>query len=246
MLNEEPKTVIGRLNPKAVEEMKPAITPDGASTYRDYLKDRSIVIIGGSDAYSCNEIGHYDIVVRINNHWLRQKGRCDVVYTTVLLKKPLHVNQLQVPEFRPHYAMLNLVDTKYEYNQKEVPNYLTFAEWCQSEQKVKIGFFAQGVWLEQNPYGEQYEWLNLLHHQYDTKFLTGVVALADIIRYSPKRIFVCGMDMYKKEVPPGALFRESHGMPGNIQFLKDVQKRDSRVVYDTPLKRGIKQYCREQ
>lgn len=220
----------------------PRLIDDAYPIYQRYLQGKSICLVGGDDRIDFSRIHSYDVVVRINNHWLRQKGRCDVLYHTV--RGTLDVNELLGhPYLRPHYLFLNLVDTEYEYEVISAPRYLGLGGWLQSSHGVRVGFFAQGEWAGETPYGASYDWLNLLHRKYDAKFFTGIVALADLIRFEPREIFVTGMSFFSSEIKPGQYSRHSHVLRGNYLFLRDALKNYCSVKYDAPLLEGMAYYA---
>jgi hypothetical protein len=214
----------------------PMIKPD-TDDYREFLDGASVVLIGGADNYR-DVYNHGEVVVRTNNHWQRQAGACDIIYHTVCggdLSPESNVAAL--PEEGLSFLFLNLVDTEYEVGSFVEPRYKMLADGAKRNygNDVGVGLFAQGEWLEANPYGAEHEWLNQLHKKYNCKLLTGLVALADLLRYDPYDIFVCGMDLYKNDgAPTREGWRHSHKLDGNIQFLIDSLD-DSRVTYDEPL-----------
>lgn len=48
----------------------------------DFLNGKRVALVGGADCYDESELDWYDYVVRINHHWLRRRGRIDVLYST--------------------------------------------------------------------------------------------------------------------------------------------------------------------
>ena len=83
-------------------------TIEAEALYTKYLQNKSVVIVGGKDNYDSIILKSYDIVVRINNHYVRQRGPCDVVYNTV--KSPnLRLDALaSAPGFRPSFVFLKI------------------------------------------------------------------------------------------------------------------------------------------
>lgn len=210
-------------------------------SYKTYLERKSVVVVGGSPGAVAPKSSQAEVVVRINSHLKNQGGWCDVLYHT----GPPIINSDLVSEFltSPEFVFLNLVDGGFENRERPWPLYVDFlSELRVNHPTTEVGFFAQGTWGGNNPYGPQYEWLNALHKKYSTKLFTGLVALAHILKFSPSRVEVRGMNMYLDKTG-GELVRkvESHELKGNLQFLADCRS-DSRVHYDSELTEALSRY----
>jgi hypothetical protein len=81
-------------------------------SYRTFLDEKSVVIIGGSEDARIPERGEFDVVVRVNSHVIRQGGRCDVLYHTAI--PCLTVDLLESFQNDPAFVFLNLVDSDFE------------------------------------------------------------------------------------------------------------------------------------
>jgi hypothetical protein len=196
-----------------------------ADNYIDYLRGKNVLLVGGKSGTKI-PVG-YNIVVRVNDHVLFQGGRCDVLYHTIRSTGLEDMLLLQHPEIVPRFAWLNLVDSPYEVGLAARPVYDFFTSHYQAL-GAKVGFFAQGEWLHNNPYGEPFEWLNDIHKKHNCKLLTGLVALADLLMHPVKSLKVIGMDLYIDEPKDVPDYRHSHYIPGQIKFLEDAMK-DKRL-----------------
>lgn len=209
--------------------------------YAQYLEGKVVAVVGGSDAVQSLSV-RPDIYVRINGHVKRQGGKCNVLYHTCCATPDIDsglISYLDGLEF----AWLNAVDGNYEVRNKKIP---TYYEFLQSLRKVKpsvdFGFFAQGEWLEKNPYGPTLEWLNDLHKKYKCKLLTGNVALAHVMMFNPARIVVTNMTMYSEKTGGSREGKiESHEIEGNLQFLKDASN-DPRVTFSAEFLEALRDY----
>lgn len=235
-------TVTELINENALARMKPFLNPDAEDgAYETYLKGKTVVIIGGKSGHWRGFVrATHDVTLRVNDHIIRQRGGSDILYHTATGGNIHHLishDWEQIPKF----VMLNIVDTDFEYGLIQAPTYAAFGAWSQAWLKAKVGFFAQGEWLDKNPYGAKYEWLNEIHREVGAKLFTGFVALADILRYDIKSVYVTACDFYKNEVEPGQAMRHSHGLAGNAKFLEEAQK-DPRVTFCADLERGLEKY----
>lgn len=218
--------------------------------FEKWVKARDVVLIGGKDNFDTEILNRdnwpeYTVYARVNSHVERQGGPCDVLYHTVIGDPPLRPELLEEPQ----YAFLNLVDGDYEAGERHIPYWAQIMQegnlpygWPRTKSGCEVGFFAQGEWLADNPYGAQYEWLNELHKQYKTKLFTGMVALAHLTQFKPKTVNVFGMDLYVEQT--GAERKSmvgSHGMEGNFAFAQDCLQM-SNVKYDLPLMNSLTKY----
>lgn len=208
--------------------------------YREYLEGKSVLLVGGADGPIPQQA--FDVVVRINSHLPRQGGRCDVLYHTGVGTPSINPSLLSyMPNVK--FVFLNSVDGQYEVRNNKYPVYLPFVRSLRElRPKAEIGFFAQGEWMEKNPYGPEQEWLNDLHKKYNCKLFTGLTALAHIMRFNPARIFVTGMTLYVEQTHGAREGKvESHEISGNLAFITDAA-RDSRVVLSAELRRALDAY----
>lgn len=209
--------------------------------YANYLKDKTILITGGADDF-VSEWENDEVWVRINSHVLRQFGPCDVLYHTCVAEPNIG------PELVEHiahdgFAFLNLCDSGYEIGRWPAPIFIDFLiELRDRYPQVEIGHFASGTWMEKNPYGPQYEWLNDLHKKYDAKFFTGSIALAHILRFQPRAIHVQGMSLFVEKTGGSRAGKvESHEVEGNVRFMEDCLK-DPRVTFSPLLMAALEKY----
>lgn len=212
--------------------------------YAQYLANKTVMIVGGADGQNtiAPGVGRPDVFVRINNHITRQGGACDVLYHTCVATPDISPSLISYLD-RLQFAFLNAVDGQYEVRNQPRPTYVPFVTSLRSiKPHVEIGYFAQGEWMDKNPYGPEMEWLNDLHKKYKCKLFTGNVALAHIMRFEPAKIFVTGMTMYAEltnGVRTGKI--ESHETEGNLQFLK-AASQDKRVVFSDEFKKALTAY----
>lgn len=212
--------------------------------YAQFLKNKTVIIIGGADGQTSIPVGvgMPDVFVRINGHLPRQGGSCHVLYHTGVANPDIHPSLISYMD-KIEFVFLNSVDGQYEVRNRSEPVYVPFLDALTDlKPKAHVGFFAQGEWLEKNPYGPEQEWLNDLHKKYSCKLFTGNVALAHIMRFQPAKIFVTGMTMYVEKTGGNREGKiESHETEGNLRFLKDASI-DPRVVFSEEFKKALNAY----
>ena len=210
--------------------------------YSRHLKNKRVALVGGADNFSYSELFERDIVVTVNDHCIRQKIKPDVIYH-VIRGPDLWNALIRLLDTPPKFFWGSIRDDPYERGISDYRDVDEFVnEWHRPPEQW-VGHFAAGEWDGPNPYGEEYEWLNQIHHKYDCKLLTGLVGLADIMRYEPEEIFVCGMDLYLDNLRGRPGYRDSHRIQGNIDFINDARD-DGRVTLDTPLVKSLDEYRR--
>lgn len=199
-----------------------------------FLDKKTFLIIGGSDvdlSWAQTKSDDVDVVIRINQHWLRQRGRCDALYHTVRGPNLDFHCLMRDAEFRPQCLMLNLVDSEFSAGITREPQYANMARFARMY-RAKVGYFAQGEWGKENPWGPNYEWLPALHRRFDCKLFTGLVALAHVLRFNPVKVYVAGMTLYAEEEHDVADWRDSHKLLGNYLFLSEAIRHNCVEVSD--------------
>lgn len=209
--------------------------------FTKYVTGREVVVVGGADKAITLDIRHADIVVRINNHWLRQGGGCDVLYHTI--KSPhISIEDLWADkEFAPSFFMMNAVDDAFEIGLIKTPTRMKAINWC-SENNVETGSFVQNMYGDCNPYDYTLDWLPQLHQKYNAVLFTGLIAVAHMARYPVSTLTVTGMNFYIDSDTNPDRNQGLHNVRGNIQFLRDLEAQDSRVFLDPAIHAAINTY----
>lgn len=228
--------------------------------YGNMLLDRKVVVVGGAaNLISLERLARFistddledAVFVQVNGHALTNpRLPVNVLYHTCVAQPnidPKFLSSLKVLwndwQQRLDTVFLNLVDGDADMGNREFPLYLDFILALRDlSPRTNIGFFAQGEWEGENPYGWQHEWLNRLHKKFNCKLFTGLLALADVLRYEPSQVFLCGMDLFVDRTE-GKLdgFVESHAIRGNVEFVVQAAQ-DPRVVIDVPLVEALARY----
>lgn len=222
-----------------VEYFPPLYSRETAPRYVDFLKGKKVVVVGGGQCRGA-EVERYDVVVRLNDHVLRQGGRCEVIYHTTRSAGLEERLLLQHSEIVPRFIWLNLVDGPWEAGLEPRRTYEYYAQTF-ADRGSQVGYFAQGEWMYDNPYGEEFEWLNTIHKRIGGKLLTGLVAVADIAMHPVASIDVVAMDLYINEAKRIPDYRDSHYLPAQIKFLEEM-KADKRVTLCKPLLAAMAKY----
>jgi len=183
----------------------------------DYLHNKTICLVGGKNNF---EIGDQDIVVRVNQHVLRQGGRCDGLITEVV--EPCELKNLPIPPIFMGYRMLGTYTEDYKKYAKKCPIRFDF----QNEKYDKI-----------NPHGVEYEWSNILNWEMNAKPFTGMLALKFLTFFPIKSVFVTGMDMHinscdklKTLDDKIILRRDAHDIAPQLQWLRQISHCDKRII----------------
>jgi len=198
-------------------------------SYFDMLRNKNICIVGGCDNYDETFLNQFDVVIRINNHWVRQGGQCNVLYHC--LDRGLEEITELLTLFPKRLIMhLNTTSTDILPLKADFPKHIYYE-------------FKQARFIKPSPYGPEHEWLNVLQNIYCTDFFTGIVALADTLRYPINRVFVCGMDLYVTLEHNGRVGK--HLLPGNLNYLRDLKRSAPRVQFDQPLNEALEHYIEQ-
>lgn len=218
---------------------------------RKAVRGKDVSIVGGADEWR-----HYDdgtdkqFWVRINNHYLRQGGKCDALFHTVCDTQPiLEWRSAYAPEF----IFLSCADHAYERGRTQRPMYAEYLDHLDTVlSRPIIGWFAPGWYEKQNPYGPQYEWLHDLQRSVGGRLFTGLIALAYLVRTEAESIHLTGMDLFEDQIGHlrnsvnvrlQDIIVESHLLGANVSFLRSAAK-DQRVTFGPALRRSLESWER--
>lgn len=146
----------------------------------EFLYDKSVVLIGGKDNYDENIINSADVVVRVNQHVLRQGGRCEGLYVATC--DPCRLSELETPPVFMAWRISGVYAQ--EYREYALRNRLLRIPY-QNERYGKV-----------SPHGPEYEWTNIFGHELNAKPFTGVLAIKHLCSFPIRTLYVTGMDMH--------------------------------------------------
>lgn len=182
---------------------------------RSYLYKAKVLLVGGGPFNPEEFIDEgYDVWVRINNHYLIQGGRVDVLYTS---------GAQDPEEGLEHSIVVNCHPV--EPTQEASP-------W----ESVGMRYLRYDTQLYQgaNPYGPEHEWLNKLHRELDTMPLTGMIAVAHLLSMPIAELELTGFDFYQRMgIQPH--HRDSHLLYPQIEWLGEQCAKDKRILVDEKL-----------
>lgn len=185
------------------------------------IGDKSVALVGGADNIDWDSVNKADLVARVNSHWARQGGHCDILY----------------------FSCAACLDYRI-FTQEELLSQLKFIMINLSHSLFGITEHAQKVWDKAVHRGIPYEfyyhaparayqvfnvlrnrqgWDRELSERYDFHPLTGVLATEHLLLSSAKEVFVTGMNLYQSGgvVPDTA---GAHSIPQQIAFFRDALK----------------------
>lgn len=208
--------------------------------YKNFLEGRSVALIGGDDDIDWNRVNECSVVVRVNDHWKRQRGRCDVLYYSCA--RDIGVDIFSYPELYSgglEWCWLNKTHHIFAQGQ----NFFTAKAKC-AEHKVKqLQYWHAPMELfhlcEPLQHLQEEElWTKELSTKYSFHPLTGLLALEHIRLSGAWTIYVTGMSLYRE--PNGALpgHAGAHSIPPQVSYLRDLMK-DDRITYSPVLLRSI-------
>lgn len=194
---------------------------------RTYLYNARVLLVGGADFDPSEyEKEDHDVWVRVNNHYLEQGGRCDVLYTGGCEELDLSEAPQVVIECRP------------------LPDELVQRDWIKFLVETlnrKYLRYDTHLYQETNPFGPEHEWLNNLHRELDTMPLTGMIAVAHLLSMPIKELELAGFDFYQRGgVLPSR--RDSHGIYPQVEWLAEQCVKDKRLIVDERLGNTLQKF----
>lgn len=190
-------------------------------TYEEYMHNKRVAIVGGADTSA--RVGDFDVVIRTNNHWLKDPiGRIDVLYHACGL------------EALPHPAL------KFVFADRGGKPQSLQDFW---KGRQRHGYQLQ-TFLNYHPGDPDHEavqphemWLECARNEYKLGHVfIGIVALIHVRRQPCREIFVTGFDFY------GGTQVErigGHRIEEHKAYCRIVRDTDPRVTMDEPLLRAI-------
>ncbi len=170
---------------------------------------KSIIVIGGADNYDEEAIDDYDIVVRINHHYIRQGGPVDWLYLA--------------PELKPLKLWPKLVLSYSGIHQgfANAPVPIAMPYYCLA---------SKGP----TRFGAEHAWTNALCHELKTTPLTGIIAIAHILTLPISRLHITGFNFYADgySIP---FKRDSHELKPQLDWLRHKVTTDRRITIDSEL-----------
>lgn len=176
------------------------------------VKDKRVVLVGGAETFDRDSLDQYDLVVRTNNHYLRQGDRVDWLYLGAGVMPAKLPSETRFLSYRVDYSMAQIDTTAvtlvpYHYRKKRATDYI------------------HGL-----------DWLDILANSLDTLPLTGIIAIAHIRSLRVSALHVTGFDFYQSDGSVPAR-RDSHDIPQQIEWLKRLLMCDKRISVDERLQK---------
>lgn len=198
--------------------------------YAELLKGKSIALVGGDDEIDWAKVEFCDLVVRVNDHYIRQKHRIDIIYHSC--GTDLNYDDLE-PLKNLKFAWLQGMTLL--FGAKEFDTIRNLCLGAKTPYGVYYNATAPcyNLIAELNPIPPEHAWLKNFSEQYNTYPFTGIVALRHIELMPCRYIYVDGMTLYTQNgITPIRYAR--HHTPNQLNYLQDLRK-DERVTYSEKL-----------
>lgn len=183
------------------------------------IKDKKVILVGGWDSDpEHNLIQKYDVVVRINNHWNRQKGRCDILYQNCAWDTVDWVDAF----IYPHQQEYPLV--VFDFHGGE---YRRNMEFCQKK-LIPYTYFRRETKDEEHWHHKLFHDMNKI--QRSSPFM-GTMAAYHLFEHEPELLGIIGMPLFNN-VPREHWKRGvcSHNPRVNAIMLRRLKEKDSKRV----------------
>lgn len=188
-----------------------------------FFRGRSVAVVGGMHSWDQEQAEQADIVVRINSNVDFQGGRCDVLVVQSQVYPP-------TPSLMKDFADVQLV--LYECDGKSA----TAWEAALSGSRSKLVPYSGACYQFENTLGFDTEWMNTLSHELGSRPLTGIAAIAFVLMFPIRELFITGFDFYYSrfgfipwEIP-------GHLLHAQVEWLAKRAKNNSRIIIDSTLR----------
>lgn len=196
-------------------------------TYKahEYLYGKSVLVIGGADHQGFNP-KDFDLVLRVNDHFIRQGGRCDIlVHNCCISAYPGRVFDF----LGDSILEVGLVVA----NPHQQPGFKMAKKYCEYSATIFDYFdFERLVYSKEDEL--QHQWSQVMMEMYDFKPFTGLLAIAYLQHAPVKEIAVTGMDIHVNE-KTNPDWVGPHRISAQALWLKHAVAFDGRIRFDKVL-----------
>lgn len=172
----------------------------------DYLYNKSVSIVGNASDANMIAAHQRDVVVGVNSLNFNYHG---MFWGSTVTNFPLKPQQFLV------YNRLCIV-----------PEAL---ERCSGV--IQIPYTSE-MYMGLNPRAPEEEWLNAFSHSLGTNPLTGILAIAYLLRFPIKELFITGFTFYKDGNGVIPYQRDSHLIWPQLSWLRFLSQVDYRISMD--------------
>ena len=192
------------------------------TAYSDLLRGKTIALVGGHDDINWNEVNKCDLVARVNGHWVRQRGRINLLYYSCAAD--VSYSQFDCTDFWRdlQFAHLNITHTFFANEQNSFHD----ASLLLSQEKVPWDMYvvtprqAYQLIIGLRDLPERYEWSQEFTEEFDIYPFTGVLALRHLTLQPVKSIYVDGMNLFVNRAENNRY--GSHYLPSNVHYLRSL------------------------
>lgn len=200
----------------------------------DIVRGAKVALVGGAETIEESEIEKAHFVARVNSHWMRQGGRCEILYFSCT--RDLDYRMFWNDEFLRglKFVMLNFSQTL--FGATAGAKTAGVIRILKAARVPFAGYYhaPAGAWNVFTSLREQRTWERQLSERYDFHPLTGILAIEHLLLSPAESVFVTGMDLYQSngQLPPTA---GTHSVPPQLRFLRDAST-NPRLILDPCLK----------
>lgn len=194
----------------------------------EILQGKRVALVGGAQPDFC--AGDYlqaDLVVHVNNHWLRHRGRIEALYHNC--NRDVPIEELDAEGF-PWDALQFVIGNRTQCGHRKLAKRL---------EEIGVLYIdpSHDEFGGPNPFGPEHEWLNDFRKRLQCHPLMGVIAAYHLLIYPIDRLFLTGFTFYH-ERGRGAGFPaqiNAHQIMPQVNWLRSVMVEDNRVRLDAIL-----------
>lgn len=207
--------------------------------WHKFLNDKSVAVVGGDDDIDWGWVNKCNYVARVNGHWQRQRGRCDILYYSCA--DDLDLTMFDDGELYKdlQFAWVNAAHTLFN-SAEQLTRFLLVTEKLK-EQNIPMFMYvlaparAFEVFERLKELPEKYAWTRELAEKGSFHPLTGIAATYHLNETEAHTVYVDGMNFYQK---PNREIPETHGvhdMASQMKFLKNMWIESEKIILSPKL-----------
>lgn len=193
--------------------------------FAEYLNGKRVAVVGGLGD-SIEDLSDYDVIVRINSHYIRQGGRCDVLYHSCAGDINLSAYEDGTADKFHNDTRFVFLNGIYQLFGSTAGGLGTLRGYFSARNAhidtyIHVNAQAFALIKELNPLPRKHWWVKDFCLRWHVYPFTGVLALYHLTLYPCAEIYVTGMNLYQAPTTQRESIR-AHYISPQVKFLRHL------------------------
>jgi hypothetical protein len=201
--------------------------------FEDLVRGARVALVGGAASIDEDIVKNADVVARVNSHWVRQRGRVELLYFSAAPDLDYSLFQDDAFWSSLRFMMLNISHRLFGSVAGERLGPIIAALL---ERKIPFQTYCHApgrAWQVFDVLKNEQSFVRALAERYDFHPLTGMLALEHLLLSSAREVSVTGMTLYRAADGQLPAHAGAHGIVQQLQFLNDAAKNPKLRLDET-------------